>query len=375
MLLSYFRVPHQQVTKRKRQLSLVQGLTPNRRLFARGRNKNTTIMLQEALILALFTLRYIQHYYSSLEIQNAFKKPTIKPWFFTLQRCQSFQIASEWLPSNPVLCVNIQRLKLSRNPWSCGVCCIALSRTSSPGGGCSPGPQGGALSCCTFPSPWDIVAAKWQLCPLLQPRGTFPPHLRSQMEELLHKPSEDSTRGPLRALTLPAEEGHGKILKQKVLIWNPNYLAVSPANSGFIKDCVAATIQWHLDLLLLLFFAAFRFFLKWWRVQDFRNINVSLLEIAKFSTMTLWKLTVQFIDSVLRFSTNLVPDLSQSYFCLMKPVHKAPMAVQQEQGSRWPVSPGTLWLVSLFHDSITKTSLLCKSKITFILQLHSGSWT
>lgn len=43
-----------------------------------------------------------------------------------------------------MLCVNIQRLKLSRNPWSCGVCCIALSRTSSPGGGCSPGPQGGA---------------------------------------------------------------------------------------------------------------------------------------------------------------------------------------------------------------------------------------
>lgn len=91
----------------------------------------------------------------------------------------------------------------------------------------------------------------------------------------------------------------------------------------------------------LLFFAAFRFFLKWWRVQDFRNINVSLLEIAKFSTMTLWKLTVQFIDSVLRFSISLVPELSQSYFCLIKQnqhalsplsVHEAPMAVQAGTG-------------------------------------------
>lgn len=215
-------------------------------------------MLQEALILALFTLRYIQHCYSSLEIQNAFKKPTIKPWFFTLQRCWSFQIASEWLPSNTVLCVIIQRLKLSRNPSNCGVCCIAFRRTSSPGEEAAPDPQGWALSCCTFPSPWAILAIKWQLSPLLQPTGDLhspPASLNSPAGTTsTQNPARTVLGVPLRSLTLPAEEGHGKILKQKVLIWNPNYLAVSPENSRFIEDCVAATIQWHLNLLCFVLF-------------------------------------------------------------------------------------------------------------------------
>lgn len=148
-------------------------------------------MLQEALILALFTLRYIQHCYSSLEIQNAFKKPTIKPWFFTLQRCWSFQIASEWLPSNTVLCVIIQRLKLSRNPSNCGVCCIAFRRTSSPGEEAAPlTRRGGPWAAAPFPPPGPF----WQSsdnCPhFCNPRGTFTPHLHlwtPQLEQLLHK--------------------------------------------------------------------------------------------------------------------------------------------------------------------------------------------
>lgn len=161
-------------------------------------------MLQEALILALFTLRYIQHCYSSLEIQNAFKKPTIKPWFFTLQCCRSFQIASEWLPSNTVLCVIIQRLKLSRNPSSCGVCCIAFRRTSSPGeeaapltcrGGC-PGPWAAAL----FPPPGPF----WQSsdnCPhFCNPGGPSLPTCIFELpswNNFYTKPSEDSTGCPL----------------------------------------------------------------------------------------------------------------------------------------------------------------------------------
>lgn len=306
----------------KKATPLLQSFTPNRRLLARGRNKNTTIMLQEALILALFTLRYIQHYYSSLEIQNAFKKPTIKPYSTV-----SFQIASEWLPSNTVLCVNIQRLKLSRNPSSCGVCCIAFRRTSSPGEeaapltcrGGGPGPWAAAPflplghfgnQVTTVPTSATQGGPWLPLCIFVSPVGTT----------ATQNPARTALGGPSRSLTMPAEERHGKILKHKVLNWNPNYLAVLPANSRFIEDCVAATIQWHADLLFffVLFFAAFRFFLKWWRVQEFRNINIPLLEVAKFSTMTLWKLTVQFIDSVLRFSTNLVSELSQSYFCLIK---------------------------------------------------------
>lgn len=151
-------------------------------------------MLQEALILALFTLRYIQHCYSSLEIQNAFKKPTIKPWFFTLQCCQSFQIASEWLPSSTVFYVNIQRLKLSRNPSSCGVCCIAFRRTSSSVEEAAPLTcRGGCLgpwAAAPFPPPGTF----WQSsdnCPhFCNPGGNFTPHLHlctSQLEQFLHK--------------------------------------------------------------------------------------------------------------------------------------------------------------------------------------------
>lgn len=214
-------------------------------------------MLQEALILALFTFRYIQHWYSSLEIQNAFKKPTIKPWFSTLQHCQSFQIASEWLPSNTVLRVNIQRLKLSRNPSSCGVCCIAFRRTSSPGEEPAPLTRRGDAQ-----GP-ELLHLSLHLGRFGNQVTTVPtsatqggPSLPSACpagRTSTQNPARTAPGVPSRSPTLPAKEGHGKILKQNVLIWNPNYLAVSPANSGFIEDCAAATIQWHLDLLLFCF--------------------------------------------------------------------------------------------------------------------------
>lgn len=219
------------------------------------------MMLQEALILALFTLRYIQHCYSSLEIQNAFKETNHKTLIFHLTVLSKFS-NSKWVTSQQYCArVNIQRLKLSRNPSSCGVCCIAFRRTSSSGeeaapltcrGGC-PGPWAAA----PFPPPGTF----WQSsdnCPhFCNPGG----ELHSPFASLYSPAGTISTQNPartapgvpLRSLTLPAEEGHGKILKQKVLIWNPNYLAVSPANSRFIEDCVAATIQWHLDLLFFCF--------------------------------------------------------------------------------------------------------------------------
>lgn len=243
-----------------------------------------------------------------------------------------------------------------------------------------------ALSCCTFPSPWDILAIKWQLSPLLQPRGgTSLPvciFVLPSWNNFYTKPSEDSTGCPLEVTDTASRGRAWEDPEAESVNLEPKLLGSVPCKFKIYRRLCCSHHTMTFRPTIFLFFAAFRSFLKWWRVQDFRNINVSLLEIAKFSTMTLWKLTVQFIDSVLRFSINLVSELSQSYFCLIEQYQHAltpclctmhPWLYKQEQGSCWPVSPGTLWLVSLFHNSRTKVSLLCKSKIT--LKLHSGSWT
>lgn len=198
------------------------------------------------------------------------------------------------------------------------------------------------------------------------------------------KPSEDSTGCPLEVTDAASRGRAWEDPEAKSVNLEPKLLgSVSWKFKIYRRLCCSHHTMTFKPTMFCFVFSAFRFFLKWWRVQEFRNINISLLEIAKFSTMTLWKFTVQFIDSVLRFSTNLVSELSQSCFCLIKQYQYAltPICAQGTHGCTagaglmLACQPGTLWLVSLFHDSTTKISLLCKSKITFILKLHSGSWT
>lgn len=235
-----------------------------------------------------------------------------------------------------MLCVNIQRLKLSRNLSSCGVCCIAFRRTSSPGeeaapltcrGGC-PGPWAAA----PFPPPGTFWHPSDNCPHFYNPGGTFTPPLHSQLEELLHKTQRGQHQLSPQVTDTASRERAWEDPEAISVNLEPKLLGSVSCKFRIYRRLCCSHQTMTFRPITFLFFAAFRFFLKWWRVQDFRNINVSLLEIAKFSTMTLWKLTVQFIDSVLRFSTNLVPELSQSYFCLIKPVHKAPVAVQAGAG-------------------------------------------